>query len=64
MKKLVSIAAMVVFLFSMNVNAHEQPKEKKKAAKTEKSCTTAEKKACASGEKKACCAAKKTEEKK
>lgn len=65
MKKLVSMAAVVALLFSMNANANnETPKNKKKAAKTEKSCTTAEKKACASGEKKACCASKKAEEKK
>ena len=64
MKKLVSMVAIVAFLFSMNVNAAPDPKAKKKAvAKTEKSCTAAEKKSC-SAEKKACCAAKKAEEKK
>ncbi len=63
MKKLVSMVAIVAFLFSMNVNATPDPKAKKKVAKTEKSCTVAEKKAC-SAEKKACCAAKKAEEKK
>lgn len=63
MKKLVSLA-VVAFLFTMNVNANnETPKNKKKEAKTEKSCTAAEKKSC-SGEKKACCAAKKAEDKK
>lgn len=56
--------AVVAFLFSVNVNAAPDPKEKKKAvAKTEKSCTTAEKKSC-SADKKACCASKKAEEKK
>lgn len=64
MKKLVSIAAVVAFFFSMNANATETPKDKKKAAKTEKSCSAAEKKSCASGEKKSCCAAKKAEDKK
>jgi hypothetical protein len=65
MKKVISMMAVVAFLFSMNANANnETPKNKKKAAKTEKACTTAEKKSCASGEKKACCASKKAEEKK
>ncbi len=64
MKKIVSIAAVVALLFSLNVNATPDPKAKKKAVKTEKACTDAEKKACASSEKKACCAAKKAEEKK
>ncbi|MCF6130430.1 hypothetical protein L1S35_12160 [Flavobacterium sp. AS60] len=63
MKKLVSIAAIVAFLFSVNVNAAPDPKAKKKEAKTEKSCTTAEKKECSTA-KKACCASKKAEEKK
>ncbi len=63
MKKLVSMVAIVAFLFSMNVNAAPDPKGKKKAAKTEKSCSAAEKKAC-STDKKACCASKTTEEKK
>lgn len=61
MKKLVSMAAVVAFLFTMNANAGVLPKGKKKAAKTEKSCSEGEKKACASGDKKACCAAKKAE---
>ncbi|MDI1315846.1 hypothetical protein [Flavobacterium sp.] len=65
MKKVISIMALAAFLLSMNVNASETPKDKKKdKAKTEKSCTTAEKKSCASGEKKSCCAAKKAEDKK
>jgi hypothetical protein len=63
MKKIVSIAAVVALLFSLNVNAAPDPKGKKKAAKTEKACTESEKKACAT-DKKACCAAKKAEEKK
>jgi hypothetical protein len=64
MKKVISMMAVVAFLFSMNVNAQEKPKEKAKEGKTEKTCSASEKKACASGEKKACCAAKKAEEKK
>lgn len=64
MKKVILSMAVVAFLFSMNVNANnETPKNKKKEAKTEKSCSTAEKKSC-SKDKKACCAAKKAEEKK
>lgn len=64
MKKVISMMALAAFLFSMNVNASETPKEKKNdKAKTEKS-TTAEKKSCASSEKKSCCASKKAEEKK
>ncbi len=55
--------AVIAFLFSMNVNAHEEPKKKgKKKAKTEKSCTIEEKKSCPTTEKKSCCAAKKMEE--
>jgi len=65
MKKVISMMAIVAFLFSMNANANnETPKNKKKAAKTEKSCSASEKKSCASGEKKSCCAAKKAEDKK
>lgn len=65
MKKVISIMAVAAFLFSMNVNAMETPKDKKKdKAATEKSTSTAEKKSCSSGEKKSCCAAKKAEEKK
>ena len=60
MKKVVSIMAVVALLFSMNVNAQETAKSKKKTAKTEKkaACSTAEKKACAEGGKKSCCAHK------
>lgn len=59
MKKVVVMFAVVAFLFSMDINAQE-PKAKKKVAKTEKAaaCSKEEKKACASGEKKACCASK------
>lgn len=64
MKKLVSILAVAAFMFSMNVSAQE-PQEKEKKAKTEKSCSTAEKKSCSSGEKKGgCCASKKAADKK
>ncbi|WP_396211387.1 hypothetical protein [Flavobacterium sp.] len=62
MKKLVSILAVAAFMFSMNVSAQE-PQEKEKKAKTEKSCSTEEKKACGTAEKKAgCCSAKKAKE--
>jgi hypothetical protein len=64
MRKVISMMAIAAFLFSANANAMGTPKEKKKAVKTEKSCSESEKKACASGEKKSCCAAKKAEEKK
>ncbi len=59
MKKVVVLFAVVAFLFSMDINAQE-PKAKKKVAKTEKAVafTKEEKKACATGEKKACCAHK------
>jgi hypothetical protein len=57
MKKIVSMLAVVAFLFSMNVNAQEVAKDKKdKKAKTEK--------ACAKDKKGGCCAGKKAEEKK
>lgn len=56
MKKVISMMAVAAFLFSMNANAQEKPKQQKKA-KTEKSCTPAEMKAC-SKEKKTCCAKK------
>ena len=66
MRKLVSTFAAVALLFAINANAASgDPKAKKKAVKTEKSCSTEEKKACATGEKKAgCCSAKKAEDKK
>lgn len=70
MKKIVSSLAIVAFLFSVNVNAQEQPRQKKRVkATTEKAAVTTtvlpeEKKECAtSGAKKACCAAKKEESK-
>lgn len=64
MKKVVSMLALVAFLFSVNVNAQEVAKEKKsKKAKTEKSCSKDEKK-CDKDKKGGCCAGKKMEEKK
>ena len=65
MKKVASMFALAAFLFAMNVNAQE-PKQKGKKAKTEKSCSTEEKKSCGdSAEKKGgCCSSKKAEEKK
>lgn len=64
MKKVILSMAVVAFLFSMNVYAHETPKEKKKKAKTEKNCSMEEKKSCSSEKKTSCCASKKVEEKK
>jgi hypothetical protein len=64
MKKVISMMAVVAFLFSMNVNAQEKPEKKVAKAKTEKTTVASEKKACAMSDKKACCAAKKMEEKK
>ena len=64
MKKVILSMAVVAFLFSMNVYAHETPKEKKKKAKTEKSCSTEEKKECSTEKKAGCCASKKAEDKK
>lgn len=74
MKKVVSMLAVVAFLFTMNVNAQEPKKAKKAKAKTEKSAATAEAssstapvasgKSCSEGSgKKACCSAKKEEAK-
>ena len=57
MKKVVSMMALVAFLFSMNVNAQEKPKE---AAKKE--CSMKDKKSCSKDKKGGCCAKK--EEKK
>jgi hypothetical protein len=65
MKKLVYVFATVALMFSMTVNADNgEPKQKKKKAKTEKSCTTEEKKECSTEKKAGCCASKKAEEKK
>ncbi len=61
MKKLISTFTLLALVFSMSVNAQEEPKKEK--AKTEKSCSKDEKKSCGK-EKKGCCAAKKAEEKK
>ena len=65
MKKLVSTFAAVALLFALNVNANNtDPKQKKKNAKTEKSCSTEEKKSCGTEKKAGCCAAKKADDKK
>ena len=65
MKKLVYAFAAVALMFSMTVNANNgEPKQKKKTAKTEKSCSTEEKKECSTEKKAGCCASKKAEEKK
>jgi len=57
MKKVISMMALASILFSMNANAQEKPKQKKKA-KTEKSCTAAEMKSCSKEKKAACCVKK------
>lgn len=59
------IIAALALLFSVNTNAQEkEPVQKKKKAKTEKSCSAEEKKSCGSeskSEKKGgCCASKKS----
>lgn len=64
MKKLVTILAIAAFMFSVDANAQE-PKQKKKTAKTEKAaCSTDEKKACGTEAKGGCCSSKKAEAKK
>lgn len=66
MKKLVSTLAIVAFMLTMSANASTgEPKQKKKKAKTEKSCSTEEKKSCGTKEAKGgCCAGKKVAENK
>ena len=64
MKKVISMMAVVAFLFSMNVNAQQQEPKQKKKAKTEKSCSKDEKGAEGSAKKGGCCYSKKAEEKK
>ena len=61
MNKVISMIAVVAFMFSMNVNGQEKKPVK---AKTEKMCSASEKKSCSAGKKGSCCAAKKMEEKK
>lgn len=63
MKNLVSTIAAVALLFSINVSAQQQePVQKKKKAKTEKSCSPEDKKSCGSNDKSekkgGCCSAK------
>lgn len=64
MKKVVSMLAVVAFLFTISANATEPNKDKKKKAKTEKTCSSEEKKSCGAEKKAGCCSAKKAEEKK
>ena len=55
MKKLIPMMALAAFMFSMNVNAQEKPKETAK-----KETAASDKKSCSSKEKKGgCCAHKK-----
>lgn len=54
MNKFLSIIAVTTFLFSVNGNAQQEPKQKKGKAKTEKSCSADEKKSCSTDEKKSC----------
>jgi hypothetical protein len=63
MKKVVSMLAIAAFLFTVNAHAQE-PVQKKKKAKTEKSCSEAEKKSCDKDKKGGCCSGKKMEGKK
>lgn len=71
MKKVISLMAVVAFLFSVDATAGEpKNKGKKKKAQTEqkaeekKSCSAEEKKSCDTGsEKKSCCASKSKESK-
>lgn len=53
MKKSILMTALVAFLFSMNVNAQEEPKQKKKE-KAKKECNVNGKKCCAGAEKNGC----------
>ncbi|MBK8601349.1 MAG: hypothetical protein IPN80_13100 [Flavobacterium sp.] len=53
MKKSIIIPALLAFLFVMNVNAQEEPKQQKKE-KVKKECNVNGKKCCAGGEKKGC----------
>jgi hypothetical protein len=53
MKKSIVMTALVAFLFSMNVNAQEEPRQKKKE-KAKKECNVNGKKCCAGAEKKGC----------
>ncbi len=65
MKKLISVFTLVAMVFSLTLSAQEEPKQEKKTATSEKSCSTAEKKSCGTAKKGGCCASKKaTEEKK
>ena len=73
MKKTLSILAVVAFLFTMNVNAQEKPKEeakkectmkdKKSCSKDKKTCSAEEMKSCSKDKKASCCMAKKESKK-
>ena len=64
MKNIVSTLAVIALLFSVNTSATAQePVQKKKKAKTEKSCSSDEKKSCSSTEKKSCGSDEKEEKK-
>jgi hypothetical protein len=65
MKKLVTILAVVSFMFSVDANAQTPKQKKKEAAKTEKAAlSTEDKKACGTEAKGSCCSSKKAEAKK
>jgi|GWRWMinimDraft_6_1066014.scaffolds.fasta_scaffold531257_1 hypothetical protein len=53
MKKIVSMMALVAIIFSMNVNAQEEPKQQKKV-KAKKECNVNGIKCCAGTEKNGC----------
>jgi hypothetical protein len=54
MKKIVTIFAFAAFLFSVDASAQEPVQTQRSAAKTEKSCCSADKKEAASADKKSC----------
>ncbi|WP_339887902.1 hypothetical protein [uncultured Flavobacterium sp.] len=65
MKKLVTLLAVVAFMFSVDANAQTPKQKKKEAKKTEKAaCATEDKKACGTEAKASCCSSKKAEAKK
>ncbi|MFT5754965.1 MAG: hypothetical protein ACI924_002215 [Flavobacterium sp.] len=65
MKKLVTILAVVAFMFSVDANAQTPKQKKKEATKTEKAaCSTEAKASCGTEAKGSCCSSKKAEAKK
>lgn len=58
MKKLISMLAVVAFLFTINVNAQEPVKKNKKVVKTEKVVAKVETAGCDKDKKMGCCSKK------